>query len=304
MRLSLLRWPVTVLVLLSSVAMARQRESAVRNIYVPDDPTATAHPVYVAGGVGTLLRFEQPCDPTRTKMLGWEGRFEPLLVSNKSVVLMPLQDITPEDRFLLLVTLKNGLELPFVVTAGEGQSDQQVNVFLSPQSVDAMRAALADARAREWTLSKENQRHREEETSIDHALAALMVKGAIEQTRFRRSRAWLLKGEDADITVRSYSSTDKVAVVFEVTNHHGTQPWRLMEAHVSVASTGEARPFALRTGQDEIVPGTSGAIAIVADESAFKSENRSGAEKLVIDLLRSDGLQQAQVVLEWKAQRE
>ncbi|MCY1016448.1 DUF2381 family protein [Pyxidicoccus sp. MSG2] len=304
MRLPLLRWSVPVLVLLSAVAMAREREPAVRNIYVPDDPTATAHRVYVAGGVGTLLRFEQPCDPTRTKMMGWEGRFEPLLVSDKSVVLMPLQDLTPEDRFLLLVTLKNGLELPFVVTAEEERSDQQVNVYLSAQSVDAMRAALADARVRERTLSDENQRHKAEETSIDHALAALLVKGAVQQTRFRRSRAWLLKGDDADITVRSYSNVDKAAVVFEVTNHHGTQPWRLMEARVSVASTGEARPFALRMSEEEISPGTSGAIAIVADESAFKAKSGSGTEKLVIDIFRSDGLQHAQAVLEWKVQRE
>ncbi len=112
----------------------------------------------------------------------------------------------------------------------------------------------------------------------------------------------MLKGEDADITVRSHTSIDKAAVVFEVANHHGTQPWRLMEARVSLASTGEARPFALRAGQDQLLPGTVGTLAIIADESAFRA--RSGLDKLVIDIFRSDGLQHAQVVLEWRIKRE
>jgi uncharacterized protein (TIGR02268 family) len=302
MRLPLLRWSVPLLVLWSTVAVAREPEPAVRNIYVSDDPTDTVWQVYVAGGVGTLLRFEQPCDPARTKLLGWEGRFEPLLVSDRTVMLMPLQDLATEDRFLLSVGLTNGQELPFVVTASENRIDQQVNVFLNPQSKEAMRAALADARAREWVLREENQRRKEEETSIDHALAALMVKGAVKQTPFRHSRTWLLKGDDADIKVVSYSGLKKAAVVFEVANHHGARAWRLLEARVSLASTGEARPFALRMAQDAIHPGTSGTIAIVADQSAFQSDK--GLDKLVVDLFRSDGLQHAQVVLEWRIERE
>lgn len=302
MRLPLLRWFVPVLVLWSSVAVAREPEPAVRNIYVSDDPTDTAWPVYVSGGVGTLLRFEQPCDPARTKLLGWEGRFEPLLVSDRTVMLMPLQNLTSEDRFLLSVGLKNGPELPFVVTAGEGRPDQQVNVFLDPLSAEGMRQALADSRARERTLREENKRYKEEETSIDHALAALMVKGAVKQTPFRHSRTWLLKDDDADIKVVSYSGLQKAAVVFEVANHHGARAWRLLEARVSLASTGEARPFALRMAQDAIHPGTTGTIAIIADESAFQSGK--GLDKLVIDVFRSDGLQHAQVVLEWQIERE
>lgn len=290
------------LVLLAPVAMGREREPVLRNIFVSDNPHASTEQLFVAARVATLLWFDQPCDPARTKMMGWEGRFEPLQVSGKSVVLMPLQDISPEDRLLLVVTLANGEELPFIVTSKEGWVDQQVNVFLNPDAPDAMRAALTDSRAKALRLWEENKRYKEEETSVDHALAALMVKGAVKQTRFRHNRTWVLKGDDADINVQSFTGPGKVAVVFEVTNHHMTQPWRLLEARVSLASSGEVRPFALRAGQDEIIQGTTGRIAIIVDASAFQSKR--GTEKLVIDVLRSDGLQDAQVVLEWKIQRE
>ncbi|PTL76979.1 hypothetical protein DAT35_45855 [Vitiosangium sp. GDMCC 1.1324] len=36
--------------------------------------------VYVRGRVSTVLRLEKPCDPERTKMLGWEGRSSPCCV--------------------------------------------------------------------------------------------------------------------------------------------------------------------------------------------------------------------------------
>ncbi|WP_373691598.1 DUF2381 family protein [Hyalangium versicolor] len=85
--------------------MGQNGESRVRNLYLSDDPRDEAPRVNVGGCVATVLRFEQAVDPVRTKMLGWEGWFEPLLVGGKSVVLVPLQKIAPEDRFLLRVAL-------------------------------------------------------------------------------------------------------------------------------------------------------------------------------------------------------
>lgn len=235
-------------------------------------------------------------------MMGWEGRFEPPQVMGRSVMLMPLQDIVPEDRLLLVVRLESGTELPFIVTAREGQVDQQVNVFLNPEAPEAMRAALADAHAREQTLTEENQRYKAEETSVDHALATLMARGAVKQTPFRHTRTWRIKDEGANIEVQSFTGVGKAAVVFNMKNLDPAKPWKLLEARVSSASTGEARPFALRGAQDEIPPGGSGAIAIIADESAFTS--KSGTDQLVLELFRSDGLQQVVVVLEWKSERE
>jgi hypothetical protein len=129
-------WSVLLSVLIGPVAMAREGEPFVRNLYLSDDPRDEAPRVNVGDGrVATVLRFAQKVDPARTKMLGWEGWFEPLLVGGKLVVLMPLQKIPPEDRFLLMVTLADGTELPFTVTAREsGWVDQQINVFPDRES--------------------------------------------------------------------------------------------------------------------------------------------------------------------------
>jgi hypothetical protein len=129
------------------VSVAKVREPSERTLILQEHPRIDAHRVYVGGRVATVLRFEKPCDPERTKLLAWEGRFEPLLCGGKSVVLYPLNDLTPEDRFMLLVTLTDGTEIPFTVTAhrqssSEREVDQQVNVFADREGYDAVLSSL------------------------------------------------------------------------------------------------------------------------------------------------------------------
>src|SRR5690349_21618515 len=90
------------LLLWASVAVATGRHPVERSLFLSQHPRDDAPRIYVAGRVATVLHFEKPCDAARTRMLGWEGRFEPLLVGGRTVVLYPLQDLTPEDRFMLL----------------------------------------------------------------------------------------------------------------------------------------------------------------------------------------------------------
>src|SRR5688500_3131645 len=133
----LLQQSTLLLLLMASVSVARDREPHERNVYLRDDPKDEATRVYVTGQLVTVLRFQQPCDPTRTKTLGWQGRFEPVACAGKRVLVEPRQNLEPEDRFLLLVTLADGKELPFTVTAIDKQwkwPDQQVNVFLDPET--------------------------------------------------------------------------------------------------------------------------------------------------------------------------
>lgn len=89
---------VLLLVLIASVALAQERENVnVRTLLLSDRPDDSTHRVYVKGQVATVLRFEQPCDPARTKILGWEGRFEPLLIGGKKVVVEPLRDLDSDE---------------------------------------------------------------------------------------------------------------------------------------------------------------------------------------------------------------
>jgi uncharacterized protein (TIGR02268 family) len=282
------------------MAVAAGRHPVERNLFLSQHPRDDAPRLYVGGRVATVLRFEKPCDAARTRMLGWEGRFEPLVVGGRTVVLYPLQDLTPEDRFLLLVTLADGTELPFTVTAHRQlhdarEVDQQVNVFADREGYDAVLASLYASLQRERELTAQVERYQRED-SVDHALAALLAKGAVKQTPFRYIRGQLFKGEGTDIAADTFMSRDKAALVFQVKNLHPDAPWRLLEARLKTATTWEARPFALRMEGGAIAPGASGSLVVVVDASAFASKN--GTERLVLELFRADGMQQAVVLLD------
>ncbi|PTL80942.1 hypothetical protein DAT35_26805 [Vitiosangium sp. GDMCC 1.1324] len=299
--------------LVASVAVAKNREPNARNVYLRDNPKDEAERVYVTGQVVTVLRFPQPCDPERTKMLGWEGRFEPVECAGKSVLIVPLQNLEPEDRFLLLVTLADGKELPFTVTAnGEREwerPDQQVNVFLDPETREALQAQLKDSRTREQFLEEANRRHWKEDT-VDHALAKLLTKGSLKLTPLRPRKHWYFKNKGATIEATVLTGKAKAAVLFRVTNSDPTTPWSLADARLLTTRPGEkppllfseAKPFALESNRAEIPPGSSGFLAVVVDSSAFTSQE--GPCDLTVELYRHDGLMEAHVLLDRQLVRE
>jgi len=311
MRNLLLRRSTLLLVLLvASVSGAKEREvrePIERTIILSEHPRTEASKLYVGGRITTVLRFEKPCDPARTKMLGWEGHFEPLLCGGKSVFLYPLRDLTPEDRFMLLVTLTDGTEIPFIVTAHQQayydrEIDQQVNVFADREGYDAVLSSLYRALKSERELREENERFQKEVNSVDHAFATLLANGAVRQTPFVQDHKALVKNGEVEMLVRVYSGRSKAAVVFQITNQNLDKPWRLMEARLSTVPSGKSRSFALRMDRDEIAPGSSGTLAVVADRSAFVSEE--GRAHLILELFREDGIQQTAVLLDHRLVRE
>jgi hypothetical protein len=279
----------------------------VRNVYLRGNPKNAAERVYVTGEVVTVLRFQQPCDRARTKMLGWEGRFEPVECVGKRVLVEPLQNLKPEDGFLLLVTLEDGKELPFTVTAIGKETwerpDQQVNVFLDPETPAALRKQLDDTRARERLLTEENRRLWREDTE-DHALARILKKGSVNLTQLRVRQRWFFKKEGVDLDATFLTGEGKAAVLFQVTNRDPSNPWSLAEARLRTTRPGEkapilfgeARPFALQKDWDELAPGASGILAVVVDKSAFTSQE--GPCNLTVELYRHDGLLVGHVVLD------
>lgn len=237
-------------------------------------------------------------------MLAWEGRFAPVGCDGKRVLLEPLRDLKPDDRLMLLVTLADGTELPFTVTSRQETltdrtGDQQVNVFPDREAPKAVLASLYDSLKREQNLKDEVARYREED-SVDHALAALLIKGAEKMTPFRPRLVKLLKSPDGVeflVSILTSKKHDKVAVVFTVTNNSPAELWGLMEARLMTEDGREPRQFALRTSRVEWGPrGETGKIAIVMDANAFNS--KEGPERLVLELFRQgDGLRQAYVQL-------
>jgi hypothetical protein len=119
----------------------------------------------------------------------------------------------------------------------------------------------------------------------------------VKKTPFRKERTAVLKNEDMDIMVEVFSGPGKAAAVVHLTNTYNEEPWRFRDARLSADfSSHTARPFALRMDRAEIVPGQSGRIAVVADESAFTS--KEGLVDLALEIFRQDGLQQVVVVMD------
>jgi hypothetical protein len=296
------------LALVAPMALARGPDDqiVIRTLKLSEHPEASTHNIYVSGQVATVMRFEQNVDPERTKLLGWEGRFEPLLAGGRKVVIEPLRDLGRDERVPLLVTLADGTELPFLVsppwekTAGGWTpfTDHQVNVFKDSESYNAVLSSLYDSLKRERVLSEENERFKKEENSVDHAYATLLLNGEVKKTPFRRKRLVVMKNEGMDTRVELFSGPGKAAAVVHLTNTCAEAWWTFAQASLTSDFTSyTARPFALRMNRSGLAPGQSGKIAVVADKSAFESKE-GGLVDLALQIFRGDGLLQVAVPMD------
>jgi uncharacterized protein (TIGR02268 family) len=293
-----------VLVLVASAALARDSDGKmlIRTLKVSNHPSQKAHPIYVAGQVVTVLRFEQEIDEAKTHLLAWEGRFERPLVGSKKVVLEPLRDLDDDDVLPLRVALVDGTEFAFLVKRPSrekwGWIDHQVNVFKDPDSYNAVLSSLHDSLKKERELSEENERFKREENSVDHAYATLLANGQWRKTPFRREAVYRPKNEDMGMVVEVFSGPDKAAAVITLTNTYYGGPWKFDGAYLTRDFThSTARPFALRMDRSSIVPGQTGTIAVVVDKSAFETDAGQLAD-LALQIFRGDGLLQVMVRLD------
>nr|WP_233595505.1 MULTISPECIES: DUF2381 family protein [Corallococcus] len=275
---------------------------AVRTLKISEHPGQEAHSVYVAGQVLTALRFEQDVDPAKTRLLGWEGRFEAPLVGGRKVVLEPLRDLDEGEAVPLRVTLVDGTEFAFLVKRPVledwGWTDQQVNVFRDTESYDAVLSSLYDSLKRERKLGDENERLKKEENSADHAYATLLTNGEWRKTPFRKTRFLRLAREDMDISVEVFSGPGKAAAVITLKNTYYGGPWKFDGASLTRDFThATSRPFALRMNRATIVPGQTGTIAVVADKSAFETTEGQLTD-LALQIFRDDGLLQVAVTMD------
>ncbi|RKH20696.1 DUF2381 family protein [Corallococcus sp. AB030] len=273
-----------------------------RSISLSEHPSNGTHSVYVKGQVITTLRFEQPVDPSKTKLIGWEGRLEPLTVVGNKVILEPIRDLNRDEGLPLVVTLTDGTEVPLLVRPPWPKKDndwapihdQQIDVFKNRDSYASMHASLMDALAQNNALTEENERYRKEENSIDHAYATLLANGQAKKTPFRFVASARPKDPDMEMVVEVYSGQGKAAAVIYMTNTGYADTWEFADAYLTRDMTRHTKQsFALRMTRSAIAPGQSGAIAVVADKRAF--EKNGQLVDLALQIFRSDGNQQVLV---------
>ena len=302
--LPLFRYGLLAVLVASSTAQASDERDklSVRPVMLSEHPADATHSIYVKGQLVTTLRFEQLVDPSTTKMIGWEGRLEPLAVVRNKVILEPIHDLNKDEGIPLVVTLADGTAISFLVRPPWSKrdggwtpiTDQQVDVFKDRESYAAMHAALMDALKKNDTLTEENERYRKEENSIDHAYATLLANGQVKQTPFRSVAVSRPKNADMDMVVEVFSGPGKAAALITLTNTYYGGTWEFDGAYLTRDFTSyTTRPFALRMTRAEIVPGQSGTIAVVADKSAFEKDGQ--LVDLALQIFRGDGNLQVMV---------
>ncbi|NPC73368.1 DUF2381 family protein [Corallococcus exiguus] len=287
--------------LLAGAAVAEEHEHAViRTLVLPEQPEAAPQRIYVKGQVVTVLRFEQDLAPLRARLVGGEGRFEPVGVVGRKVVLEPRRDLAPEEGFSLLVTLSDAREVPFLLRPPgrreHGSADQQLNVYKDRDGYEAMASALLDSEKENKTLRAENERFRKEESSEDHALAALLTAESEAQTPFKGVEHFSGADDDAELEGTVYRGKGKAAVVFKVKNLHAVRSWSMKSVRLVGVADARERSIAVRSSAAVFEPGTSGVIGLVVDGSAFLDGET--LTTLRLELYRQDGLLQAIVQLD------
>jgi uncharacterized protein (TIGR02268 family) len=256
----------------------------------PDQPVQTIH---VAAEVATNLMFPGEVDSARTKLVGGDERFEPMMISGRSVVIVPIRDLAFDESFSLVVKLKDGTSIPFNLRAPRHHesSDGQVDVYLNQEETTAVRHALQLVRSRAEALAAENDRHIQEELSVDHALAALLARGKGDLTPFAEAGFKVINEEEVSIKVINFkrrsqkTNPGKAVVAFKVTNLDPKKPWELDEIRLRSASTGDIKAFASRASSPSIGPGETGVVAVVMDMDAFGTGVES--DHLILELWKA-----------------
>lgn len=269
------------------------------------DPVKSDEPVqavHVAAEVATTLVLPADVDSLSTRLVGGDGRFEPLMIAGRTIVIIPLRALAEGESFSLIVGLKTGLRIPLTLRRPNHHdpTDGQVDIYLNQDEAPAIRRALELARSRLTTLTAENERHVQQEGSVDHALAALLAQDRVDLTPFKMAGAKLLQDSDVDLKIVTFipkKGTDpgKGAVVFRVTNKDSRASWELDEVRLISSLTGDMKPIAVRSSSSSIGPGQTMAIAAVMDMKTFGSPDRS--DRLVLELWRAGPARQVSIEL-------
>jgi len=178
-----------------------------------------------------------------------------------------------------------------------------VEVNLAEQDSTAVRRELALERGQVKTLRADKERCEKEETSVDYAIAALIVRGRSDLTPFVPVRQHSSKFRRAGVDIRvtpfmpkeGVDDPGKAVLVFEI-NNQGAESWELDDVRL-LASSGDTRPFALRAVARVVDPGRTEAFAVVIDAQEF-GPNRSAHLALEIWQRLAGGLPARQAVVD------
>jgi len=279
---------------------------ATRYVSIRQEPTDRVPPVYVAGGVTTIIRLPYKLHTRGTGIGGGgEGRFE-LVRGDRKVFVTPTRELAKGERFPLLVTLADGTVIPLSLTSPPEKlsADGEVQITKEPEKPDELRARLVVMTEKAMSFEARLFRALEEQRSAEHLLAGLLAGGNTALTSLIRVKdRHFVDGAGRSVLLETYASSPEaprvarqVAAHFVVTNT-GAEPVEFTSARALSSPGLEPVPAAFRTQPRVIPPGEDGFIAVVFDREAlgggnvavdFFSKARGGQIEFSVDLTPGD----------------
>lgn len=227
--------------------------------------------IRVSGGVPTFLHLPSDVNPRRTAITGGQGRFEPVTVCGRFVIITPLKDLAPNERFSMNVTLGDSTRIPLSLTAPAegGRTDGHIEVHLDSKSTAALRASLEYERWRADAYLASYRKLLTKHKSQHDAWALIFASGRAEDTKFVQVKTRPFRFAEVQGQMATFINGEDVAVVLTVLNQPDSASWSINEGNVLNPSLPVHLPFGLRAMPDVIPPGGTGTVAFVFDRSAF-----------------------------------
>ncbi|WP_239989609.1 DUF2381 family protein [Corallococcus macrosporus] len=284
-----------ILIILRSIAAPAQslpvaRERQERRMALGGAATAPVPELRIAAGLATLLIFDAPLDRGAMELEG-RSRFRLVDVGERILALEPLEDLGRGERLMLRVRYADGASPEqgvFALVTHASEVDARVEVFRRRDSVEALRAELADVRAQLAARTQELRALRARGAA--NGPVGLVMAGLVDAVgvRGRRFKRFAVTSGTSGLDVYDGASFQAATwtVVSLIVRNHGATPWGAATARFRSAASGARIDAAtVRMPEPSIAPGASGRVFIetralsARDGEVFQLEVGDGAER-------------------------
>ena len=259
------------------------RERIERRVVLSGDSSEPVPEVRIAAGATTLLRFDALLQRDAIEVEGRE-RFHLLEVGERILVLEPAMNLGPGERLRLRVRYADDAapaQGVFALVSHASEVDARVDVFRKRDSVEVLRAELADARAQ--LTAQEVELRALQARCEASGPAGLVTAGVLDADGVRGGRIrWekTLKSDGSLDCVRGEAlHSASWSVVSFVIRNKGPAPWTGSTAKLRNISRGErVEVVAFRAQPQVIAPGETGHIIIEVAALAERTGEKFSVE--------------------------
>ncbi|WP_174476415.1 DUF2381 family protein [Myxococcus llanfairpwllgwyngyllgogerychwyrndrobwllllantysiliogogogochensis] len=284
--LARLALPLVLLVGLSATAEAQEslrgREMKRRRVSLTVSTADKPVELHVASDYLTALEFDSPVDRDAVMAGGAGSRFALFEVTARAIFLKPAMDLGPGRSVELTVTFADGAapaRVVFSLVTHPAEVDAQVMVSRLPRAAEAIQAELDEVRVA--CAAKDAELEALRARSVASGPAGMIFAGLLDKLGVKAGEPERLlsqgRGDVVSRDVVTYRASGWGAVALRVRNT-GAQPWRPVEARLSVVASGErVNVLAVRMREPRIEPGE---VALVVVETGAPNWSEGAALRL------------------------